>query len=100
MAGSVQSSNSKVYISAPSGTDVSHLKDVLTQKGLDILDFRDEFASGERWLNTMANLIRHADIVIAVLGDDANQNVMFELGFSASLNKKIVMIGHSLASYD
>lgn len=94
-ATNMQKTKLNVFITAPSGSDVSHLKNILTQRGLSVLSFDDEIVSGDRWLHTLSNLIRKADIVFAVLGEGSSENVMFELGFAASLNKKLVIIGHS-----
>lgn len=97
MTGPAQSSNSKAFISAPIGVNVTYLSEILRRKGIDVLDFRSELASGEIWLHVVTKLINRADIVFAVLGDDANNNVMFELGLAASQDKKIVIIGQKLA---
>jgi len=97
MPSSPQNANSKAFISAPMGADTAFLSDALKRRGIHVLDFRTELASGELWLHAIAKQIERADIVFAVLDDSTNNNVMFELGLAASRDKKIVIIGHNLA---
>ena len=92
-------SNNKAFISCAAGTDISQLTKALNRHGIDVLNFSDSPAMSSTIVERMAELIEQADLVIAVLGDGTNSNVMFELGFAASRNKKLVAIGNAIVPF-
>jgi nucleoside 2-deoxyribosyltransferase len=81
------------FISAPAGTDLSQLLEVLTENHIQILD-PAKFAPGAvKITDKLIAGIRHADLVIAVLGKASlSGNVLFELGCASALGKKALVI--------
>jgi hypothetical protein len=81
------------FISAPAGTDLSQLLEVLTENHIQILD-PAKFAPGAvKITDKLIAGIRHADLVIAVLGTASlSGNVLFELGCASALGKKALVI--------
>jgi Nucleoside 2-deoxyribosyltransferase len=81
------------FISAPAGTDLSQLLEVLTENHIQILD-PAKFAPGAvKITDKLIAGIRHADLVIAVLGTASlSGNVLFELGCASALGKKVLVI--------
>jgi Nucleoside 2-deoxyribosyltransferase len=81
------------FVSAPAGTDISQLLEILKENHIKILD-PAQFAPGAvKITDKIIDGIRHADLVIAVLGAaNLSGNVLFELGCASALGKKVLII--------
>jgi hypothetical protein len=83
----------RCFVSAPAGTDLSQLLEVLQENDIHVLD-PAKFAPGAvKITDKIIDGINHADLVIAVLGTaTSSANVLFELGCASALGKQILVI--------
>ncbi|NET37807.1 MAG: nucleotide-binding protein [Cyanothece sp. SIO1E1] len=81
------------FVSAPAGTDLSQLIEVLEENNIHILD-PARFAPGAvKTIDKIIDGVRHADLVVAVLGSaHSSANVLFELGCASALGNKALVI--------
>jgi hypothetical protein len=81
------------FVSAPAGTNLAEILAALRENNIHILDLA-KFAPGSvKITDKLIESIRHADLVIGVLGPMASSgNVLFELGCASALDKKILII--------
>jgi nucleoside 2-deoxyribosyltransferase len=81
------------FISAPGGTNLSQLLQVLREHDIRVLD-PDKFAPGAvKFTEKIIASIEQSDLVIAVLGTaTSSANVLFELGCAFALGKQTLVI--------
>jgi len=80
----------KCYISSDSNYDLSRLKDILFNLGVETLNFYD-FSFGSSFSDLIKRKIREVDFVVALI-TQKNQNVLFELGVAEALGKPIFLL--------
>lgn len=88
-----QTKSLQCFISAPGGTDLSQLLQVLREHDIRVLD-PDKFAPGAvKFTEKIIASIEQSDLVIAVLGAaTSSANVLFELGCAFALGKQTLVI--------
>jgi len=88
-----QTKQLKGFVSAPPGTDLSILLEVLEKNNINILDPNDFAPGAVQITDKIIDGIGNADLIIAVLGTDiASPNVFLELGCAIGLGKKTLLI--------
>jgi hypothetical protein len=81
------------FVSAPAGTDISQLLEILKENHIQILDPAQFSPGAVKITDKIIDGIRHADLVIAVLGAaNLSGNVLFEIGCASALGKKVLII--------
>jgi hypothetical protein len=88
-----QAKQLKCFVSAPAGTDLSGLLEVLQENDICVLD-PAIFAPGTvKITDKIIDGISHADLVIAILATAVSSaNVLFELGCASALGKQALVI--------
>lgn len=82
---------SSCYISAPSGTDLSPLREALEKRGITWTD-QSSIRLGEPLLEAIENSINKADFICAVIPKESDYvNVLFELGIAHAKRKSVLI---------
>ncbi len=76
----------KCFISAPYDTDISIVKNILSEKGVEVFDLYD-FAIGESLQEILKRKLRQADFAIFIVTNH-NENVLYEMGVCEGLGKQ------------
>lgn len=76
----------KCFISAPYDIDMSIIKNILSEKGIEVFDLYD-FAIGESLQDILKRKLRQADFAIFVVTNH-NENVLYEMGVCEGLGKQ------------
>lgn len=92
----------KCYISAPAGTDLSTLRDVLRNAGAEWVD-QSHVHLGQSLPEAVSAAISAADFVCAVIPEGADSaNVFYDLGFARAQEKPVLVFvehGRTLPSF-
>lgn len=84
------------FISAPFAAKTYHIREVLEHRGVHILGYED-VTPGATVITSVLDMIRRADLFIAVLTSDATaprvarDNVLIELGIAAGCGKQVLI---------
>jgi tetratricopeptide (TPR) repeat protein len=90
----------KCFVSMPTGPAFTDVYDfailpAITENGLTPSRLED-LKSGSLWRVGMQELIKSADVVVAVINDEKSHGFTgFELGFATGLNKPIILLAQS-----
>ncbi|MHB0773767.1 hypothetical protein ACYCVF_35420 [Bradyrhizobium sp. 1.29L] len=91
-----QSDFKTCFISAPFGTDTAPLRAALEQRNVQWRD-QTNIALGTSWIELLEDEMSRADFICSVIPEDANPNVMFELGLAIGRNKPVLALVKSAA---
>lgn len=84
------------FVSAPIAAKTHHIRDILASRGVQVLGFED-VTVGSNFIQSAMELIRRADLFVAVLVSDATaprtarDNVLIELGIAAGCGKQVLI---------
>ncbi len=80
----------RCFISAPSFTDTSNIKNILSRKGVTAYDAFD-MSPGESLKDALVTKIKDADFVVVIIPDNT-PNVFYELGICEGLSKPTFLV--------
>lgn len=79
------------FISAPATVDTSSLVSAVRNRGIEAIRI-EELAPGSNFSDLLRESMRHADFVIAVIGETPNANVWYELGIASGMGKPVLLL--------
>lgn len=91
-----QSEFKTCFISAPFGTDTAPLRAALERRNVQWRD-QTSIALGTSWIELLEEELSRADFICSVIPEEANPNVMFELGLAIGKNKPVLALVKSAA---
>src|ERR1700758_5175693 len=78
------------FISAPLTVDTSFLEHALEGRGLEVIRL-DKLDAGLNISDLLRKWMDRADYVIAVIGETANPNVLYEVGMASGMGKPVLL---------
>jgi hypothetical protein len=84
------------FITAPAAADTSVIREALRRRGYTPLQLDEIPAAGRSILDLLRESITRADLVVAVIGDEAvSGSVFLEIGFAQAMDKRILALAPS-----
>ena len=80
----------KVFISKPADKSTSVIEDELAKRNVQFSTIH-EFHSGATILSAIESAIKSADLIIALIPEDASHNVFFEIGIAHAYKKQLLI---------
>lgn len=85
-------SDIKAFIAAPAQANLINLKEELGRRGVSFFTAYDLAPTTNSLTANIQQAIKRADLVIAVIPEQASPNIFFELGIAQALNKSLILL--------